>query len=249
MKMFGIVGASALLLVLGTAGPSYAKQGDKGQKDEKGQEQKAPPKQEEKQPATPPKQEQKPPAAPQKQQAEHAQPQTAPKAQQAAPAKTQAQHAQPQKQQPATAANVTAKQPTTAARVATKQPTAAAHTQTSQVAHTQTQAQVRETRTAQHTQIATVSVQSGRYAGSGGRIPADRFAANFGSSHYFQISTPFIVGGYSRFNYGGFAFGLYDPWPYGWYYTDDVYVDYLDGNYYLYDRVHPGARIQINVVI
>jgi hypothetical protein len=243
MKIVALMGTTALLFVFGGAAISHSQ--------EKGKEEKAPPKQEEKQQA-PPKQESKP-VVPQKQQAQKA----APAQQHAAPVK---QQAQPQKQAPAQAAHASTTQPAahattnqSAAHATANQP--AAHAQTTQVArtqqtaHTQTRAQVQQTRITNHTQIATVSVQSGRYAGTGGRIPDDRFRASFGSSHYFQISTPFIVGGYSRFNYGGFAFGLYQPWPYGWYYTDDVYVDYLDGNYYLYDRVHPGGRIQINVVI
>jgi hypothetical protein len=65
----------------------------------------------------------------------------------------------------------------------------------------------------------------------------------------FHIDRPYTVGGYSRFQYGGSWFGLYDPWPVGWYYTDDVYVDYVDGQYFLYDTVHPDARVSINVVL
>ena len=42
---------------------------------------------------------------------------------------------------------------------------------------------------------------------------------------------------------------MYDPWPYGWYDTDDVYVDMYDGNYYLFDRMHPGQRLEISVVL
>jgi len=98
-------------------------------------------------------------------------------------------------------------------------------------------------------QVAASSRQTGRYANHGGRIPAASFSANFGSGHYFRINTPFVVGGYSRFQYGGFWFGMYDPWPVGWYDTDDVYVGYYDGGYYLYDREHPGARLSINVVL
>jgi hypothetical protein len=235
MKIVAIMGTTALLFVFVGAGLSYSQD-----KEKQGQEQKAPPKQEEKQQAPP-----------QRQQTEHAPPAKAqpPKPAQKPATAPQTNHAQtqkaaPQKSQPAQAqtSHASANQP--AAHAQTQQPARA-----QQTTHTQTQEQVRQTRVTQHTQVATVSVQSGRYAGTGRRIPDDRFRASFGSAHYFQISTPFVIGGYSRFNYGGFAFGLYQPWPYGWYYTDDVYVDYLDGNYYLYDRVHPGARIQINVVL
>ena len=54
------------------------------------------------------------------------------------------------------------------------------------------------------------------------RIPDDRFRANFGHEHLFVISQPVVVTGYSRFQYGGFWSGLVQPWPVGWYYTDDV---------------------------
>jgi len=58
-----------------------------------------------------------------------------------------------------------------------------------------------------------------------------------------------MVAGHRRFRYGGYWFGLFDPWPVGWYYTDEVYVDYYDGGYYLCNRVHPGIRISINIVV
>jgi hypothetical protein len=58
------------------------------------------------------------------------------------------------------------------------------------------------------------------------------------------------VGGHRRFQYGGFWFGLVDPWPEywsdGWYDDDDVYVDYYGDGYYLYNRRYPGDRIAIS---
>jgi hypothetical protein len=33
----------------------------------------------------------------------------------------------------------------------------------------------------------------------------------------------------------------------GWGY-DDVYVMYSDGGYYMYDRIHPGLRLSINIL-
>ena len=76
-----------------------------------------------------------------------------------------------------------------------------------------------------------------------GRIPDDRFRSNFGSDHHFRIGNPEIVDGYSRFQYSGFWFGFVEPWPDGWYYTDDVYVDFVDGEYYLYNPYYPGVRM------
>jgi len=77
------------------------------------------------------------------------------------------------------------------------------------------------------------------------RIPDDRFHANFGEGHRFVINQPVIVGGYSRFQYGGYWFGFVQPWPEGWYYTDQVYVDYIDGGYFLFNPFYPGVRVEI----
>jgi flagellar motor protein MotB len=90
--------------------------------------------------------------------------------------------------------------------------------------------------------------QAQRAGGNGrGRIPEDHFRANFGREHVFVINRPVIVEGSPRFQYGGYWFGFAEPWPVGWYYTDNVYVDYVDGGYYLYNPVHPGIRIVVNV--
>jgi len=82
-----------------------------------------------------------------------------------------------------------------------------------------------------------------------GRIPDERFHSNFGRGHEFRIGSPELVGGYSRFQYGGYSFGFIQPWPVGWYYTDDVFVDYIDGEYFLFNPYYPGARVGINVII
>jgi hypothetical protein len=92
--------------------------------------------------------------------------------------------------------------------------------------------------------------QRGGY--SGYRVPDDRFRAHYGQDHGFIIySLPVMyVGGYRRFQYGGFWFGLVDPWPEywasDWYDSDDVYVDYYGDGYYLYNRRYPGDRIAIS---
>ena len=77
------------------------------------------------------------------------------------------------------------------------------------------------------------------------RIPEEHFRANFGEGHRFVISQPVMVGGYSRFQYSGFWFGFVEPWPEGWYYSDDVYVDYVDGDYFLFNPFYPGVRVAI----
>jgi len=87
----------------------------------------------------------------------------------------------------------------------------------------------------------------------GYRIPEDRFRAHFGRGHWFRVySAPVIVvGGYPRFQYGGFWFSVVDPWPEywasNWYESDDVYVDYVNDGYYMYNRRHPGVAIAVNV--
>jgi hypothetical protein len=89
--------------------------------------------------------------------------------------------------------------------------------------------------------------QQAQRTGSHGRIPDDHFRANFGREHVFIINRPVIVEGQPRFQYGGYWFGFGQPWPVGWAYTDNVYVDYVDGGYYLYNPFHPGIRIIVNV--
>jgi hypothetical protein len=50
-----------------------------------------------------------------------------------------------------------------------------------------------------------------------------------------------------RFQYGGYSFGFIDPWPSDWGYSDDVYIVYVDGGYYMYDVAHPGIRIAVSI--
>jgi FKBP-type peptidyl-prolyl cis-trans isomerase len=78
-----------------------------------------------------------------------------------------------------------------------------------------------------------------------GRISDAHYAASFGSGHRFHISQSDYQ--HRRFQYGGYSFGFIDPWPVGWGYSDDVYVVYVDGGYYMYDPVHPGLRIAISI--
>jgi hypothetical protein len=58
-----------------------------------------------------------------------------------------------------------------------------------------------------------------------------------------------IVQGQPQFQYSGYNFQLVDAWPEGWEYTDDCYIDYLDGEYFLFDLLHPGVRIAVFVVM
>jgi hypothetical protein len=85
-------------------------------------------------------------------------------------------------------------------------------------------------------------------AGKGGHIPDDKFHAHFGRSHTFRAQTV-IVSGQPQFQYGGYSFQLVDVWPVGWAYTDECYIDYIDGEYFLFDLLHPGVRIAVFVVM
>ena len=75
------------------------------------------------------------------------------------------------------------------------------------------------------------------------RIPDDRFHSGFGREHVFHVDH-----GAQSFFFGGYSFQLVDPWPEAWAYSDDVYIEFIDGEYYLVDAVHPGVRVLVIVV-
>jgi len=101
----------------------------------------------------------------------------------------------------------------------------------------------------QHAQQALPARQDQRASGnSGGRIPDDRFKANFGEQHRFRVSQA----DYSRdhrFQYGGYWFGIENPWPSNWLYTQDVYVIEINGVYYLCNPMYPGVNILLSVTL
>jgi len=78
-------------------------------------------------------------------------------------------------------------------------------------------------------------------------IPDDRFRSHFGREHTVVINRPVIVEGRPSFQFSGYWFAISDPWPVGWAYTDPCYVDYVDGEYFLFDVLHPGVRIALVV--
>ena len=80
-------------------------------------------------------------------------------------------------------------------------------------------------------------------------IPDDKFRAHFGRQHTVVIRQPVIVEGQPRFQFGGYWFVIADPWPADWSYMDDCYVDYIDGEYFLFDLLHPEVRVVLFVMM
>jgi hypothetical protein len=95
----------------------------------------------------------------------------------------------------------------------------------------------------------TEKSQTTKSASKGGHIPDNQFKAHFGRSHTFVVNQTVIVQGQPRFQYGGYWFALSDAWPGGWAYTDQCYIDYIDGEYILFDLLHPGVSIVLVVVM
>jgi len=89
----------------------------------------------------------------------------------------------------------------------------------------------------------------GRPAGKSAHIPDERFHSNFGRSHTFTVQRTTVVEGRPGFVYGGYSFVLVDAWPADWSYSDDCYVEYVDGDYFLFNLLHPGVRVALFVVM
>jgi hypothetical protein len=81
------------------------------------------------------------------------------------------------------------------------------------------------------------------------RIPDDKYKAHFGREHTFHVGHPVLVEGRPRFQYGGYSFVIAQPWPAGWGYNDDVYIVDVNGVYYLVNVAHPGAQLELSVVL
>jgi hypothetical protein len=80
------------------------------------------------------------------------------------------------------------------------------------------------------------------------RVTDEHYRAHFGREHHFAVRKVVVVGGERRFQYGGYWFGFGQPWPAGWAYSDNCYIELIDGTYYLFNLRHPGVRIAVNVV-
>jgi hypothetical protein len=99
----------------------------------------------------------------------------------------------------------------------------------------------------EHSQQAKPVQQEQHANNRGGRIPEDRYKANFGNDHRFRVTH----GDYSnrRFQYGGYWFGFEGSWPSNWLYTQDVYVIEINGMYYLCNANYPGVNIALSVTL
>ena len=99
----------------------------------------------------------------------------------------------------------------------------------------------------QQRQPRAVAYNGGNHGNRYGRISNASYSAHFGQGHSFHMMRPQMIGGYNRFQYGGYWFGFNEGWPVGWDYNDDVYVVFVDGAYYMYDLRHPGIHITLNL--
>ncbi len=88
-----------------------------------------------------------------------------------------------------------------------------------------------------------------KHEGEQRRIPDQDFRAHFGPQHHFAPRLLQPYQGRPSFSYGGFTFVLVAAWPTEWGYDDDdYYVDYVDGEYWLYNVLYPGARVEVIIV-
>jgi hypothetical protein len=94
------------------------------------------------------------------------------------------------------------------------------------------------------------------HAGTSGKsahIPEPKFKASFGRQHTFAVNRVVtqrtVIAGQTQFVYSGYTFVFVDPWPADWAFTDDCYIDYIDGEYVLVDVLHPGVYLALNVIL
>lgn len=81
------------------------------------------------------------------------------------------------------------------------------------------------------------------------RIPDRDFHAHFGQPHRFAVGRLQTYQGRPSFAYSGYTFVLVEPWPAGWVYDDDdCYIDYVDGDYWLFNVMYPGQRVELFIV-
>lgn len=76
----------------------------------------------------------------------------------------------------------------------------------------------------------------------GRRLGREEFRAHFGPEHRFR---PVFFGAYDGFFFGDFEFAFIDPYPVYWGEDAVIYVDDIDGAYFVYNPVYPGIRIAV----
>jgi len=168
----------------------------------------------------------------------------------AAPAYAQQeQHDQQEEQKAKPAQDEKKAQPEKPAKQAEKsQPDKNAKPEQKQAQQQDKNAKPEERNAQQRQQPAEPAKQAQRGDGNrGGRIPDDRYQANFGRGHTFRVTQ----GDYSnhRFQYGGYSFGFVDAWPSNWLYTEDLYVIDINGVYYLCNPMYPGVTIALSLTL
>src|SRR5229473_1047953 len=272
VKSIRVVGLSAVFLLLGWTVPANSRQGqeDKPKNQEKQQQQARPGKQQQ---GNAPKQERQ--AKPQGQQQQAKGQQDRQQQDNSAKQQQQARGQQGQQRQQDNSARQQQQQHQQRQQQAKGQQDQQRQQRQQQAIVQQDQQrqqrQQQDTRSAQHRSPEQVRVQQVAWQGerahswqsehhtwqqrggyNGYRVPDDRFRSYYGQDHGFRIySLPVMyVGGHRRFHYGGYWFGLVDPWPEywsdDWHDSDDVYVDYYGDGYYLFNRRYPGDRIAIS---
>lgn len=249
MKTLKFLGTGFLLLALGIAAPAFSQQQDEKNKQQPPPKQQEPPRQQ-----TPPKQEQRPPQQQPKQQE-----QRPPQEQKQQPQSTvHRSPAKPQStQQPAKTA-ATNQRPQQAyggayhGGVKPTEPTNGGVHPSGVPQHSgQVDSGFAQSKAGNWSSDHKTWQQRGGY--NGYRIPDARFNLYFGRQHYFHISSlPILfVGGFPRFQYDGYWITFVDPWPDNWppnwYETDNIYLDYTDDGYYLYDQNYPGIGIAVTI--
>lgn len=86
-------------------------------------------------------------------------------------------------------------------------------------------------------------------ADRGRHIPDDQFRTHFGREHHFHVQRSEIVNVQQPVVvYGGYSWELAEPWPSDWSYDDDCYIDEVNGEYFLFDLMHPGMQIAVFIV-
>jgi glucan-binding YG repeat protein len=240
MQLVGIIGTAILSLILGVAAPAHAQQEQRDQQEQKDR----PARQEEKN------------VQPEKRKTPQDERQPQQERQRAQPEKTQQDRPTQQNEQRATEARPVQQNEHQAQQNNQHAQQQEQPQHNEQPRRTQEQQRVQQSAWQQDRARSWQSdhrtwQQRGGY--NGYRIPDDRFRGYFGPGHGFRIyGLPFlVVGGYPRFQYGGYWITAIDPWPEywaaDWYDTDDVYVAYVDNGYYLFNRRYPGAGIAVSI--